>query len=129
MIAATIKTSCARSDGGPLRSRSVRVRRSLSPGRRIVVTSVISTRTISHLEPGLLPRFTDESARAPAYPRGMALEERRLEELERVVDEQAALHRIAILVARGATEADLAAAVSSEVGGLFGAQSASVVRW
>jgi signal transduction histidine kinase len=59
----------------------------------------------------------------------MALEERRLEELERVVDEQAALRRIATLVAAGATEADLAAAVSSEIGGLFGAQSAIVVRW
>src|SRR4051812_8441388 len=56
-------------------------------------------------------------------------EERRLVELERVVDEQAALRRIATLVAAGATEADLAAAVSSEVGGLFGAQSAIVVRW
>jgi len=59
----------------------------------------------------------------------MALETRRLEELERVADEQAALRRIATLVAAGATEADLAAAVSSEVGGLFDAQSASVVRW
>jgi signal transduction histidine kinase len=56
-------------------------------------------------------------------------EERRLVELERVVDEQAALRRIATLVAAGATEADLAAAVSSEIGGLFGAQSAIVVRW
>ena len=59
----------------------------------------------------------------------MALGERRFEELERVVDEQAALRRIATLVAEGATEADLADAVSSEIGGLFGAQSATVVRW
>src|SRR3954469_13936555 len=59
----------------------------------------------------------------------MAVGERRLVELERVVDEQAALRRIATLVAAGATEADLAAAVSSEIGGLFGAQSAIVVRW
>src|SRR3954464_14397794 len=56
-------------------------------------------------------------------------EERRLVELERVVDEQAALRRIATLVAGGASEADLASAVSSETGGLFGAQSAMVVRW
>ena len=48
----------------------------------------------------------------------MAVGERRLVELERVVDEQAALRRIATLVAAGATEADLAAAVSFEVGGL-----------
>jgi signal transduction histidine kinase len=59
----------------------------------------------------------------------MVLRERRLEELERVAEEQAALRRIATLVAAGATEADLAAVVSSEVGGLFGAQGASVVRW
>jgi signal transduction histidine kinase len=49
--------------------------------------------------------------------------------LERVADEQAALRRIATLVAAGATEADLAAAVSFEAGGLFNAQSASVLRW
>ena len=48
----------------------------------------------------------------------MAVGEQRFEELERVVDEQAALRRIATLVAAGATEADLAAAVSFEVGGL-----------
>ena len=50
-------------------------------------------------------------------------------ELQRVAEEQAALRRIATLVAGGSTEADLAAAVSAEVGGLFGAQSASVLRW
>jgi signal transduction histidine kinase len=59
----------------------------------------------------------------------MTPQTRQLEELERVADEQAALRRVATLVAAGATEADLAAAVSSEVGALFGAQSASVVRW
>ena len=59
----------------------------------------------------------------------MALGERRLEELERVADEQAALHRIATLVAAGATETDLATAVSAEIGGLFGAQNATVLRW
>jgi signal transduction histidine kinase len=59
----------------------------------------------------------------------MAVEARRLGEFERVADEQAALRRIATLVAGGATEAAIAAAVSAEVGGLFGAQRASVVRW
>jgi signal transduction histidine kinase len=59
----------------------------------------------------------------------MAFEARRLEGLERVADEQAALRRIAMLVAAGATEPEIAAAVSSEVGGLFGAESAVVVRW
>src|SRR3954469_7783736 len=59
----------------------------------------------------------------------MALGERRLEELERGADEQAALHRIAGLLAAGATETDLATAVSAEIGGLFSAQSATVLRW
>src|SRR4051812_50078889 len=59
----------------------------------------------------------------------MAVEAQRLEEFERVADEQAALRRMATLVAAGATEAAIAAAVSAEVGGLFGAQRASVVRW
>src|SRR4051794_41429855 len=59
----------------------------------------------------------------------MAVEARRLEEFERVADEQAALRRIATLVAAGATEMAIAAAVSAEIGGLFGAQRASVIRW
>src|SRR5581483_5302956 len=75
------------------------------------------------------PARSDESPGRRAYPRDMAVGEHRLDELERVADEQAALRRIATLVAGGATESDLAAAVSSEIGGLFGAQSASVVRW
>jgi signal transduction histidine kinase len=59
----------------------------------------------------------------------MAVGAQRLEELERVAEEQAALRRIATLVAAGATEETIAAAVSAEVGGLFAAQRASVVRW
>src|SRR6266496_2831207 len=50
-------------------------------------------------------------------------------ELERVAEEQAALRRVATLVARGATEVELAAAVTSELGRLFGAQRASTIRW
>ncbi|HZQ81965.1 MAG TPA: GAF domain-containing protein [Gaiellaceae bacterium] len=59
----------------------------------------------------------------------MTLDEQHRERLERIGDEQASLHRIATLVAAGATEADIANAVSFEIGGLFRAQSASVVRW
>jgi len=50
-------------------------------------------------------------------------------ELERVAEEQAALRRVATLVARGATEVELAATVTSELGRLFGAQRASTIRW
>jgi signal transduction histidine kinase len=59
----------------------------------------------------------------------MVVKAQRVGEFERVADEQAALRRIATLVAAGTTEAEIAAAVSAEVGGLFGAQRASVVRW
>src|SRR3954451_19788512 len=59
----------------------------------------------------------------------MAVDAHRLEEFERVAEEQAALRRIATLVAAGATEAAIAAAVSAEGGGLFGDHRASVVRW
>jgi signal transduction histidine kinase/uncharacterized protein YoaH (UPF0181 family) len=50
-------------------------------------------------------------------------------ELERVVEQQAALRRVATLLARGASEGETAAAVSRELGHLFGAQRASTLRW
>ncbi len=59
----------------------------------------------------------------------IAGKERSLAELERVAEEQAALRRVATLVAGGATERELAAGVTHEVGRLFGAQRASTVRW
>jgi signal transduction histidine kinase len=48
--------------------------------------------------------------------------------LERVAEEQAALRRVATLVAEGATEAELAAAVTAEVGRLFEADRATTMR-
>src|SRR5579884_85234 len=54
---------------------------------------------------------------------------RRLAALERVADQQAALRRIATLVAAGVSEAELATAVVSEIGALFGAQRAATLRW
>src|SRR5438552_3204664 len=56
-------------------------------------------------------------------------EGRTLAELEQVAEEQAALRRIATLVAEGATESELGAAVTSEMGRFFGAQRASTLRW
>jgi signal transduction histidine kinase len=50
-------------------------------------------------------------------------------ELERVAEEQAALRRVATLVAAGATEGELAGAVARELGHLFGAQRANTIRW
>jgi signal transduction histidine kinase len=56
-------------------------------------------------------------------------EDKRFLELERVAEEQAALRRVATLVAEGATEGELAAAVARELGRLFAAQTASTLRW
>src|SRR4051794_12323470 len=50
-------------------------------------------------------------------------------ELERIAAEQAALRRVATLVAEGADESELAAAVTREIGRLFGAHRAFTMRW
>jgi PAS domain S-box-containing protein len=49
--------------------------------------------------------------------------------LTRLAEEQAALRRVATLVARGVRPAELFAAVSNEVGRLVGTQSATVIRY
>ena len=46
------------------------------------------------------------------------------DQVRRLLDEQAALRRVATLVARGVSPADVFAAVSDEVGGLFGSEAA-----
>src|SRR5687768_17416562 len=51
------------------------------------------------------------------------------EELRRLVEEQTALRRVATLVAAGASEVDLVAAVTSEIATLFGAHAANTMRW
>ncbi|MDX6378184.1 MAG: hypothetical protein QOE98_2487, partial [Gaiellaceae bacterium] len=51
------------------------------------------------------------------------------EALERLVDEQAALRRVATLVARGVRADEIFAAVSDEVGRLVGTDSATVIRY
>jgi signal transduction histidine kinase len=50
-------------------------------------------------------------------------------ELQRLVDEQTALRRVATLVAAGASEDDLIGAVTFEIGRLFRAQRVSALRW
>jgi GAF domain-containing protein len=51
------------------------------------------------------------------------------ETLERLVEEQAALRRVATLVARGVRPDEIFAAVSDEVGHLVGTDSATVIRY
>jgi len=56
-------------------------------------------------------------------------EERSRVELERIAEQQAALRRIATLVAEGVTGDELAAAVTTEIGAFFRSQRANVLRW
>jgi signal transduction histidine kinase len=51
------------------------------------------------------------------------------DELQRLVEEQAALRRVATLVAAGASDAELIAAVTAEIAHIFGAHRASALRW
>src|SRR5689334_5502259 len=60
---------------------------------------------------------------------GVASERHRDAELQRLVREQTALRRVATLVAAGASDVDLVAAVTSEVAQLFGADRATALRW
>jgi signal transduction histidine kinase len=55
--------------------------------------------------------------------------ERHEDELPRLLDEQSALRRVATLVAAGSSDEELAVAVGAEIGVLFGAQAANVLRW
>jgi signal transduction histidine kinase len=57
------------------------------------------------------------------------LEAGRDAELQRLVDEQTALRRVATLVAAGASDVDLIAAVTAEIAQIFSAHRASALRW
>jgi signal transduction histidine kinase len=52
-----------------------------------------------------------------------------IDELQRIAAEQAALRRVATLVASGVGESELLSAVTYEIGRLFGAQRAATMRW
>ncbi len=69
-----------------------------------------------------IPAFTELAATAIANAEARA-------ELSRVADEQAALRRVATLVARGASPTAVFAAVAKEVGRVFPAESTAVARY
>src|SRR4051812_9817744 len=77
------------------------------------------------LPPGterLLADFTDLLATAVSNAQAR-------EDLQRLADEQAALRRVATLVARDASQADVFAAIAREIRGLFGTAEIRVVRY
>jgi signal transduction histidine kinase len=59
----------------------------------------------------------------------MTVGARQHEELRQLVEEQTALRRVATLVARGAGDDELLAAVTYEIARLFGAHAATTLRW
>jgi signal transduction histidine kinase/ketosteroid isomerase-like protein len=76
-----------------------------------------------------LARFTELVATAIANAEGRAQLEESHDELRRLADEQAALRRVATLVAHSVRPDDIFAAVSNEVGRLVGSDSATVMRY
>ena len=77
-----------------------------------------------------LPRDAEEQLSAFAELAAMEVANAKArEELRRIADEQAALRRVATLVARAAAPSAVFAAVAEEVGRLFSAGSAHVARY
>jgi signal transduction histidine kinase len=75
-----------------------------------------------------LAGFTELVGTAIANAEGSAQLERSRDELRRLADEQAALRRVATLVARGAPPAECFAAVAHQVGSLLGADTTGIAR-
>ncbi|MGW6196897.1 sensor histidine kinase [Kribbella sp. NPDC055110] len=73
--------------------------------------------------------FTDLVATSIANAQNRGSLEASLDELTRLLQEQAALHRVATLVARGMAPAEIFAAVADEVGRLLGADNAGIARF
>jgi GAF domain-containing protein len=73
--------------------------------------------------------FTELVGTAVANAEGRTRLRESRDELRRLADEQAALRRVATLVARGVPAAEVFAAVAREVGGVLGAGSTNVVRF
>ena len=84
----------------------------------------------STTEPDPLPEDTASRLASLSELLATAIETARSREaLERLVDEQAALRRVATLVASGVRPDEIFAAVSNEVGRLVGSDSATVIRY
>jgi signal transduction histidine kinase len=96
----------------------------------VVAGRVWGTMVGSTTEPEALPEDTESRLAdfTELLATAIANAESR-EVLERLADEQAALRRVATLVARGVRPAEIFSAVSDEVGRLFGTDTAAVVRF
>jgi PAS domain S-box-containing protein len=96
----------------------------------VVAGSLWGTIVGSTTEPDALPEDTASRLADFTELLATAIENAEPREaLERLVDEQAALRRVATLVARGVRPDEIFAAVSNEVGRLVGTDSATVIRY
>jgi GAF domain-containing protein len=75
-----------------------------------------------------MEQFTELVCSAIANAEGRAQLEQSRDELRRLVDEQAALRRVATLVARGVPAAEIFEAVAKEVGRVVGADGSGISR-
>jgi signal transduction histidine kinase len=76
-----------------------------------------------------MTEFTDLVATAVANAQNRGLLEASRDELSRLLEEQAALRRVATLVARGIDPAEIFSAVAEEVRRLLGAENAGIARY
>ena len=88
----------------------------------VVIAARAGPEPLPHAAEHRIPAFTELVATAIANAEAR-------EELRRVADEQAALRRVATLVARGVLPTAVFAAVAEEVGRLFPADSTAVARY
>jgi PAS domain S-box-containing protein len=96
----------------------------------VVAGRVWGTMVGSTTEPETLPPDTESRLADFTELLAAAIENAESHEaLERLADEQAALRRVATLVAQGVRPAEIFSAVSNEIGRLFGTHTASVVRF
>ena len=96
----------------------------------IVAGRVWGTMVGSTTEPDTLPEDTESRLADFTELLATAIENAESREaLERLADEQAALRRVATLVAQGMLPAEIFSAVSEEVGRLFGTDTAAAVRF
>jgi PAS domain S-box-containing protein len=96
----------------------------------VVAGRLWGTIVVSTTEPDPLPEDTASRLADFTELLATAIENAEPREaLERLVDEQAALRRVATLVAHGVRPDEIFAAVSDEVGRLVGTDSAAVVRF
>jgi signal transduction histidine kinase len=96
----------------------------------VVAARVWGAMVVSSTEPDPMPEDTEGRLADFTELLATAIENAESREtLERVAEEQAALRRVATLVAQGVQPAEIFSSVSDEVGGLFGTDTAAVVRF